>query len=50
VYRIDGEIIEIVQCGTHYHKWKKFLKESLIFSIIQTIGELYVLQRKKSHW
>lgn len=20
VYRIDGEIIEIVQCGTHYHK------------------------------
>jgi hypothetical protein len=23
VYRIDGEIIEIVQCGTHYHKWKR---------------------------
>lgn len=20
VYRIDGEIIEIVQCGTHYHQ------------------------------
>ena len=20
VYRVDGEIIEIVQCGTHYHK------------------------------
>lgn len=20
VYRIDGEIIEIVQCGTHYHR------------------------------
>ena len=20
VYRIDGEIIEIIQCGTHYHK------------------------------
>ena len=20
VYRIDGEIIESVQCGTHYHK------------------------------
>ena len=23
VYRIDGKIIEIVQCGTHYHKWKR---------------------------
>ncbi len=20
VYRIDGETIEIVQCGTHYHR------------------------------
>lgn len=20
VYRIDGEVIEIVQCGTHYHQ------------------------------
>ena len=25
VYKIENNIIEIVQCGTHYHDWKKIL-------------------------